>query len=409
MADGLRLTRGDVAVLQAILATGLVLDDPFEPIFPRKATLARIADVGEATVYRALSRLESIGLIQRTDQTRLQDGTLDLTTIVITERLAEMLQLTGRPLITADSNSEDSDRNSALVDTDKSTQPITSPNNRATSAHHPAYSQIPTTEVKNGTHTSNSQHGTKAALQLCNQGVSMASHKTPVLTAHLIDGLRDGPIYKEQTVEPKASVNYQSAPSKYVRIEGRSVAQELLWLITENRLTFGGLFKLQRLAKRVPGQRLSDYVALKSERIRQLPTTNDCYKFILSLISQELDAKHLLKLRSEREHRECRSAQRQQAAAARTRWLRAHHERTFVDPKSRVTYRINANHSLLELGHDGRPTQQPSLRVTGRFIQDVQAGRLVPFVPSTPTASHERRTQALQLMKDIIFKGQTLA
>lgn len=380
MADDFQLTRGTVAVLQAILATGLVVDDPFRPIYPRKTTLARYADVGQATVYRALRDLEAKDLITRKEQERLEDGTLAITTIHITRRLAAALSLA------VDYPS--------LTDFNSAQQPVT-PN----SSHLEASGALTISTAP----AASAQHIPLAP--------ALVAQPQPVPTAPLatkkIGGLIAGPICREQNGEPKTSVNYQSAPARFVRTEGRSVAQELLWLITEKRLTFGGLFELQRLAKQVPGQCLSDYVALRSDRIRQLQTTNDCYKYLRNLISQRLDAKYLLQLRVAHQHREQQALQRQQAEAARTAWIRARHEQIFVDPTTRITYRINANHGLLELGHDGRSTQQPSLRLTGRFIQDVQAGRLVPFVPSSPTASPARRTEALQAMKAMLKGSHT--
>lgn len=373
IADDFQLTRGTVAVLQAILATGLVVDNPFRPIYPRKTTLARYADVGQATVYRALRDLEAKDLILRHEQERLEDGTLDITTIQITPRLAAALSLVVDSPSLHDGNSTQQTRtpSSAVLET---VGPLDVP----------TYPEIVAQDTARPLTTV--------------QTPAPATRSVP----KKIDGLIAGPICREQNSEPKASVNYQSAPVPFVRIEGRSVAQELLWLITEKRLTFGGLFELQRLAKQVPGQCLSDFVALRSDRIRQLQTTTDCYKYLRTLIAQKLDAKHLLQLRAARQHSEHRAVQRQQAAAARTAWIRARHEQIFVDPTTRTTYRINANHGLLELGHDGRSTQQPSLRLTGRFIQDVQAGRLVPFVASTPTASPARRTEALQAMKTML-------
>ena len=375
MADDFQLTRGTVAVLQAILATGLVVEDPFRPIYPRKTTLARYADVGQATVYRALRDLEAKDLITRQEQERLEDGTLDITTIQITRRLAVALSIVvDSPSLPACNSSQEQ------LPTPNTTVEVTA---TPTITAHPEQSVQPT------------------PLPPTHQPQTIPLRAVPFIPKK-IDGLIAGPICREQSSEPKASVNYQSASPRFVRIEGRSVAQELLWLITEKRLTFGGLFELQRLAKQVPGQCLSDFVALRSDRIRQLQTTNDCYKYLRTLIAQKLDAKHLLQLRAARQHSEHRAVQRHQAAAARTAWIRARHEQIFVDPTTRTTYRINANHGLLELGHDGRSTQQPSLRLTGRFIQDVQAGRLVPFVASTPTASPARRTEALQAMKTML-------
>ena len=71
-------TRATTAVLQAILAAGVRATDPFEPVFAKKATLAKLAGCSEVSVYRAMRKLEKDGWICRTTQTRLDDGVLDI-------------------------------------------------------------------------------------------------------------------------------------------------------------------------------------------------------------------------------------------------------------------------------------------------------------------------------------------
>lgn len=378
LSQGVGFTRGTTAVLQAILAAGVSVENPFDPVFARKRTLSKMAEVSEATVYRALNDLEAGGWITRSLQPRLDDGLLDLAEITITRKLAIT---TG--LIVEDSTNLEN--NSEVLRVDVCAETI-SPE-----------TQVEVSKFDLITTSSELPNPVKAV-----EGGAELDAKI----SNLIDGLRVGPIYTgEQKVYPKASVNYQSTRSNFVRIEGRSVAQELVWLIAEKRLTFGGLFQLQSLAKKVPGQQLSDFVAYRSNRIRQLATTSDCYRYLKNLISQGLDAKFLCDQRSKRDHKVYRREQRNVASEKRSQWIRARHGLVFVNPKTRRTYEVNASHSLLNVGEEGKPLNVPCLKLTSRFIKAVEEGVLIRFLPGQNHASREESINRLAAMQQLLRRG----
>ena len=93
LAEELGLTRSMVAVLQALLAIGVNRNNPYQAIFASKKKLATLAKTSEASVYRALAKLSSDGLIVRYEQHRLADGSLDLSYCAITQTLATLLGL----------------------------------------------------------------------------------------------------------------------------------------------------------------------------------------------------------------------------------------------------------------------------------------------------------------------------
>lgn len=353
-------TKSTTAVLQAIIAAGVSADEPLAPIFARKATLAKMARCSEVTVYRAMRQLESGGWISRSEQVRLDDGSMDIGLLSITKKLAVLVGLYLEEEIHI--NTEETKR-SQVADTGQ----ITVNNNN-----------------HSGTQSQAESEGVPVIATLVGNGPSQDRLDGKVGTK-MKDGLTAGSIYRgEQKVYPKASVNYQSTRSGFVRIDGRSVAQELVWLIDEKKLTFGALFQLQTLAKQVPGQTLSDFVAYRSERIKQLTTTNDCYRYLKKLISDGIDARYLCAQRAKKEHRVMRRQQRDKAASSRAAWCRARHEMTFLNTQTGVSYRINANHELLEVGENGLPTSRPNLVITSKFIKAVEEGRLVPFRREEP-------------------------
>lgn len=359
-AEALGLSCGTLAVLQAIIATGVSISAPFNPIFAKKATLARYADVGEATVYRALLDLERQDLITRTKQARLEDGSLNLSEIIITQKLAAVLGLTV--------HNNTSDEPEACEDSFDSQQEFPPPIKRDA----PPIA-VPSTIVSE----------------------PKTSHNCRCPRLPMIDGVIDGSVYKERFSEQEASVNNQSTRCEFVRIEGRSVAKELLWLIAEKRLTFGALFQLQTLAKQIPGQQLSDFVAYRSERIKQLATTADCYRYIKKLISDGLDAKYLCAQRAKQQHRALRKHQRDSAAAKRAAWCRARHDITMINPQTKTTFKINANHGSIEVGENGYPSTKPNIKITSRFIRAVEEGRLIPFAAHTPARDLELGSRRL--------------
>ena len=374
VSASLGFTKATTAVLQAIIAAGVSADDPLAPIFARKATIAKMAQCSEVTVYRAMRQLEEGGWISRSEQVRLDDGSMDIGLLSITKKLATLVGLWLEEEVHG--NTEESKRSQG-----EDLAPITVNNN----------------DYSRPQNLGGSESTAPAAAMAGNRPQQDRAEGS--LRTQMKDGLIAGSIYRgERSIDPKASVNYQSTQPGFVRIDGRSVAQELVWLIEEKRLTFGALFQLQTLAKRVPGQTLSDFVAYRSERIKQLPTTSDCYRYLRKLISDGIDARYLCAQRAKQEHRVMRRQQRDQAAASRAAWCRARHDMTFLNTQTRATYRINANYGLLEVGENGLPSSRPNLAITSKFIKAVEEGRLVPFVKEEPAINRELGSRRLDEM-----------
>lgn len=234
------------------------------------------------------------------------------------------------------------------------------------------------------------------------QALSICSYKSLDAPRTMVDqsvhesqmkpGMKDGSIHRgEQSVYPKASVNHQSKRRQFVRMDGRSVAQELVWLITESRLTYGQLFKLQRLAKQVPGQELSDFVAYRSERLKQLTTTNDCYRYLKKFIDDGVDARYLCAQRAKQQHRTKRTSQRKMVEDVVKNWAKSFDGRTLYSMKSGKAYLVHAQSGTVEIVCEGVPANV-SMKIDRRFMRTVQAGEMtlqisprpMPVIVTTP-------------------------
>jgi DNA-binding MarR family transcriptional regulator len=338
-AENLQFTRSEVKVFQAIIAAGVSMDEPYRPVFARKTTLATMAGVTTRTVFRSLDKFEKKGLITRHDQKRLEDGSMDISEISITSAFWSQLGINN------DQQQSDGSNNNLLL-----------PNTHS--------SDLPET----------------------------------VLSCELSRGA----ICKEQTVEQKASVNNQSpAPvptvstqNGFVRYQGRSVARELFWLIEENRLTLSGLFLLQKLAKKI-GQRLSDFVQLRSERLRELHTAGDCFRYLKSLIQQNMDAAYLCSLQTRKRHQARRSEQKKQAAIQRNVELQPFADKCYVDPGSGQTYEILPNCQLAIITKpDAKPGDRwarVTVKLTTRIINCIRDGQWPLWKPPESTLEKGRR------------------
>ena len=171
------------------------------------------------------------------------------------------------------------------------------------------------------------------------------------------------------------SLTRQSTRRQFIRMDGRAVAQELVWLITEGRLTYGQLFKLQRLAKQVQGQELSDFVAYRSERLKQLTTTNDCYRYLKKFIDDGIDARYLCAQRAKMQHRTKRTTQRKKIEDVVTNWAKSFDGRTLVSAKTGKEYLVHAQSGTIEIVREGVPANI-SMKIDRRFMRAVQAGEL---------------------------------
>lgn len=350
------LTRATTRVLQAIIASGVSVSDPFSPVFAKKATLAKLAGCSEVTVYRALKELERNGWISRVQQERLNDGMMDIGIVSITHKLALRIELIA----------------------------ITEPNSVDLKKLEP----FPTGAMAHG--VGGSKQSNKGELIAENTGgnhamaASKVEFKAPVV-AKMKGGLKDGSIYKEEhKVYPKASVDYQSTQDLFVSLDGRKVAKELVWLISENRLTFGQLFKLQVLAKQVPGQTLSDYVAYRSERLKQLGTSNDCYRYLKKFIDDKIDAKYLVADRDRKAHRANRNGQRQRINEKCRDWAKAYDGKIFESQRTGAKYMVHAASGTIELIETNN-NKKTIYRIDRRFMRAVQSGLLTTYVRSVST------------------------
>jgi hypothetical protein len=348
----LGFTKSTTAVLQAILATGVSTINPFDPVFAKKENLAKLAGCSEASVYRALNTLEKTGWIIRHPQERLEDGSLDIGLIVITKRLAELLGLITIKNLSSTNNTKNKSQNLKSIE-------------------------------------ENNNHNKEKSITTSVDNSKEDSSKLPF--TKMKDGLTDGPINKGLTeVDQETSVNNQSQPA-FIRIDGRSVARELYWLISEKKLTFGGLFELQKLAKKVPGQLLSDFVAYKQERIKELKTTNDCYRYLKKLISEGIDARYLYAQKKQKELYLVNKQQKNEIIVKHQAWCRIHDGLIYQRPGDTVTYKVNGQHGLLEIGENGLPTNRRYLKISGRFIFAVEKGRLLRFTPQPMDHDSVRR------------------
>lgn len=346
VADQIQGTKTAIALLQAIISC-VNRNDLYSPVFAKKEKLALMAEISEASVYRGLKFLAEGKWIEKLEQYRHMDGTLDIGEICITQKLASLLGLVDDNVRTVVGDSGQQDDVEDEIPTDNTGCQIRQGNDEKTSpAHH----------VNSSAAASNSPH--------------------------LTVGLRGGCIYRvDLGVDPKASVNHQSTQPAFVRMDGRSVPVELAWLINEKRLTYGQLFELMKLAKKVPGQKLTDFVTLRTSRLKELLSTRDCYFYLKGLIAQGIDAKFLCAQQQKACHRVIRKQQREKASAAREGWVRAHDGKTYVDDRDGKTFTINANHNVLIVGQGGLPSNEPNIPLNSRFIRDVEGGRLKLFVP----------------------------
>lgn len=361
----LGFTRATTRVLQSIIAAGVSAQSPFALVFAKKATLARMAECSEVTVYRAMKQLEEGGWILREKQERLDDGILDISNVRISEKLAVLLGFINgncKEQITTDGNSNE--HTFADANSPETTKPD----------------------------CLNDQNGDGTELKI----TAKESSPSAQVSEQLKDGLKDGPIYKgEQSDYQKASVNHQSTRRAFVQMDGRSVAQELVWLITENRLSYGQLFKLQRLAKQVPGQELSDYVSYRSERLKQLTTTNDCYRYIKKFIDEGIDARFLCQQRAKQQHRASRANQRKRVEDVVVSWARGVDGRMFESLKTGKSYIVHAKSGMLEIVSKGKPTNV-TLKIDRRFMRAVQSGDLVVCRTSMMTPTIDLKPRRIQ-------------
>jgi uncharacterized protein YbaR (Trm112 family) len=405
--QALSLTRAGVAVLQAVFAAGYNPSTPGQIVFAKKKTLAALAGVSEITVYRALTQLEDGGWITRHAQKQLADGTLAIGELAITERLMEVLCLP---------TAKTTDQLSAI---DDNNAPVAATVNMLAITERPMEVLcLPTAKTTDQLSAIDDNNAPVAATVNICEDQQITSDSTPLdgksiggneqNMSLMQDGLTDGSYIENKKVYLKASVNHQYAPTNVVRMDGRSVPRELVFLIEEKILGYSQLFGLMRHAKQVSenSQTLSDYVALRSDSIRQLTTTHDCYRYLRSLMDQKIDAKNLLRLRQERIDKEQRTATRAAKAVSITRWASQHHEQIFVDQNGNQ-FTINARIGKVLIAGKGGHT---SAALTDRLINRVRTGELTKFtetqVPTDPVKARDSLSRLAALFPAMMGKGK---
>jgi hypothetical protein len=353
VAQAMNLTRSMVSVMQAILAAGVSIDNPSSLVFAKKKTLARMAKCSEITVYRALRKFEEMDWIERMQQVRLEDGCLDISQIRLSIKAIELLELVSVKSIEEITNTQEEEESKRS--SNKKTQP-------------PSLKKI-----------------------------DQESREREAKVIKMKDGLIGGSLDGEQGVDQKPSVHNQSG--RFVWTEGRAVAQELLWLITERKLSFAQLFKLQTLAKAVPGQRLTDYVALRRQRLSQLNSQNDCFRYLRKLILEKLDARFLCNQQKRLEEALTKKKALDRARQHREAWARAHHDRVLTDRTNELRYKVNAVHGLLEVSSEGS-TWIRTEKISDRFIRAVGEGRVVMHNHEHPAIDREKGRAHLEKLRE---------
>ena len=398
--EDINLSISGVAVLQAVIALGIDANDPYKLVYAKKGVLAGHAGVSESSVYRTLATLEKHQLIIRYEQQQRVDGSLSVSQLSLTTKLLLLLGF--------DIDVEGKEESGVDAAEQASDDVINETTDHSIALHVAAATDR--VEVDQ-TCFSNEviEEGGCAIVQASSGGVRdqfeddltglqddaktwFAETDQPTFLGDLTDGLSDGltgaTYIEKQKVDrredPKTtpSVDNQSTGAAKVKIGKFSVPVELSWVILEKRLTCPQLFNLMKMAKKVPGQKIEDFIELRKDRLKTLATTNDCYRFINALINNNIDAKYLVSQRNKQAEKETRAIAIQKAVKIQHGWFESREGQTFVDSKINTSYTINSRNMLLLVGQNGLPdTRSPSVKATQNFIDRVTRGELVRFVP----------------------------
>lgn len=246
-----------ICVLKSLIATGLNLGDLATPVFARKSTIGKLAEVSDVSVYRALNKLQQHNFIVREKQQQLVDGSLDITEIKFTELL--LVRLGCQPSVQDVVKAE-------LVDVPE-TLPVE------------------------------------------------AAHIEDVVL--MKDGKTDVTYIGIEKIDPKTSVITSSGKEDFIQIEGRKVPPQLAWMAEEKIMSLPQIFLLMKRAGQID-QRLEDYVHLRKDRLLALKTGNDRFCYLRKLISEKVDARHMNTLKTKRTHSQIRSQQKKLAMETRS-------------------------------------------------------------------------------------------
>lgn len=386
MAPDAGFTRSTVALLQAILATGLSVTDPYQPIFAKKKRLAQLAGISEASVYRGLAQLQDGGWINRRIQQRLEDGSMDLGLIVITNKLAQsigVIVVNNTEIPTADVSSNLEDTQLAMLD-----DCCTSTNNKTAILTIVSNTNLQSDGAKN--------QPKEESLPL----------RTPSFQPDLRDGLRDGPIYRRNGFELGVDLAVrcnQSSASSIRTSSGHRLPQELYWLVDEGRLSIPQLLRLMGDASKAE-KRLSDIVEARSDRLRTIDPGSPCFRYLRTLIGSDTDFKEILKRRHQAIASREKQRIRREKIESRLRWVRDHANLRFIDGSGMI-FQLVGETGRVNLSAADKPFDVlRSLKITAHFIAKVAAGQLSPY--EIPVEMHKR---AAEHGRSVLASYRTLA
>lgn len=207
----------------------------FNKIFAKKSTIARMANVSEETVYRAIKEFEVRGYLQRVNQSHDNQGYFGISEIAIEQSLADVLEL----------NISRAPRTTSLV------------------ANHDAVNQPPASTEKMG---------------------GEGNRPSPMSDAHMNNGVPPTILRKQPQADPQ-----HTAPKK------PAIPEDLCSL--QNRISNYAIFYLMKTATKA-GKRLSSVVAYCQDAIRRL-SGRDLVAYLLNMIRRDIDYTFLVKQQQE--------------------------------------------------------------------------------------------------------------
>lgn len=229
-------------VLSALIRYGLNLENVSQFIFIKKSTIAEIVGINEATVYRALSKLEELGLIEREAQNRTYFNLKIIGKIRITKLALEVIGVAGYLKELA-----------------------------ARAAKRALFGVAP------------KQSGDRAG-----------ASGEPSSGGHLTTLAR---VQDVNVLTPKQSLQKQSERGLFKKLQGKSVPLDLAGLVENQGVSLFGLLQLMKLAKH-SGKRLSDIVEVCRAALVPLKG-RELYAYLRKLIAKDYDFSHVAAQRAE--------------------------------------------------------------------------------------------------------------
>lgn len=230
-------------VLSTLIRFGLNLENVSQFIFIKKSTIAEILGINEATVYRALSKLEEFKLIEREAQNRTYFNLKVIGKIRITKLALEVTGVAGYLRELAE---RDAKRGASVAAVKKA--PNAAPN------------------------TSGEKHGRAGETTIA-------------------------PTQDVNVLTPYQSLQKQSGRGLFKNLQGKTVPVDLAGLVENQGMSLFGLLQLMKLAK-ASGKRLSDVVQVCRAALDPL-TGRELYAYLRTLIGKDCDYSHIAAQRAE--------------------------------------------------------------------------------------------------------------